>query len=99
MPSFWGLIAGASVLALSTASASGTIDAWAVERVESEGQEERLQQYLGGFQAAMAAGVTGGAILGGYLPELTSELPRHAPTTWNSVFMATMAVVHLVLSP
>jgi|GEM_PF-646468 DHA1 family quinolone resistance protein-like MFS transporter len=99
LPNFWGLIAGASVLALSTASASGTIDAWAVERVKAEGHEERLQQYLGGFQAAMAAGVTAGAILGGYLPELTANLPRHAPTSWNAVFMAGMAVVHLILSP
>ena len=36
LPNFWGLIAGASVLALSTASASGTIDAWAVERRSEE---------------------------------------------------------------
>lgn len=98
-PNLWGLLAGASVLALSTASSSGTIDAWAVERVKAEGHEERLQQYLGGFQAALAAGITGGAILGGYLPALTSELPRHAPTTWNAIFMASIAVIHLVLTP
>ena len=42
-PNLWGLLAGASVLALSTASSSGTIDAWAVERVKAEGHEERLQ--------------------------------------------------------
>jgi DHA1 family quinolone resistance protein-like MFS transporter len=98
-PNLWGLLAGASVLALSTASSSGTIDAWAVERVKAEGHEERLQQYLGGFQAAMAAGITGGAILGGYLPALTAELPRHAPTTWNALFMSLVAAVHLFLTP
>jgi len=98
-PNLWGLLAGASVLALSTAASSGTIDAWAVERVKAEGHEERLQQYLGGFQAALAAGITAGAVLGGYLPALTEELPRHAPTTWNAVFMAVVALAHLFLTP
>ena len=99
LPNFWGLIVGASILALSTAAESGTIDAWAVERIKAEGKEDRLQQIIGGFQAAAALGITGGAILGGYLPDLMSGIPLHAPTSWNAVFMSVVAVLHLLLSP
>ncbi|HSG37555.1 MAG TPA: MFS transporter, partial [Paracoccaceae bacterium] len=38
LPNFWGLVVGASVLALATAAESGTIDAWAVERIKAEGK-------------------------------------------------------------
>lgn len=99
LPNFWGLVVGASVLALATAAESGTIDAWAVERIKAEGKEDRLQQIIGGFQAAAALGITGGAILGGYLPSLMSGFPLHAPTSWNAVFMSVVAVLHLFLSP
>jgi DHA1 family quinolone resistance protein-like MFS transporter len=99
LPNFWGLVVGASFLALSTAAESGTVDAWAVERIKEQGQEDRLQQFIGGFQAAGALGITAGAILGGYLPDLMSEFPLHAPTSWNAVFMSIVAVLHLLLTP
>ena len=99
LPNFWGLVVGASIMALSTAAESGTIDAWAVERIKAEGKEDRLQQIIGGFQATAALGITGGAILGGYLPDLMSRIPLHALTIWNAVFMSVVAVLHLLLSP
>ena len=95
----WGHGAGAATLGLAAAMMSGTVDAWAVERINAAGREPEMQSLLGRFQAAMAAGLTLGAVAGGYLPTFAPDIFDFAPTVWNVVAMASVSLLHLALSP
>jgi len=96
---FWFLLGVMILLGLAEALNSGTIDAWYVEQIKTNGDGEKLQYYISTFQASMAAGLTVGAILGGYIPKFIPTLIGFPPTTWNLIISAALGAVHLLLTP
>jgi|LGVF01.2.fsa_nt_gb MFS family permease len=96
---FWFLLGVMVLLGLAEALNSGTIDAWYVEQIKSNGDEERLQSFISIFQASMAAGLAVGAILGGYIPNIMPTIEAYPPTTWNLIITASLGVIHLLLTP
>ena len=97
--SFWHLLAAMALIGVSQALNSGSIDAWAVERIKENGDEEKLQSFMSVFQAAMATGLAAGAIGGGYVPTLFPALEGFPPTTWNLILIAVLLLGTLVLTP
>lgn len=96
---FWGVIIASALLGLAQALNSGSIEAWVVERLNAEGEGDKLQSYIGTFQAAMAGGLTIGAIVGGYIPKLLPETTLFSPTGWNLVIAFGVVTLHLLLTP
>ncbi len=96
---FWFLLVVMALLGMAEALNSGTIDAWYVEQIKSNGDEEKLQSFISAFQASMAAGLAVGAILGGYIPNIMPAIEGYPPTTWNLIITASLGVIHLLLTP
>jgi MFS family permease len=96
---FWFLLGVMILLGLAEALNSGTIDAWYVEQIKSNGGEEKLQSFISVFQASMAAGLAVGAILGGYIPNIMPAIDGFPPTTWNLIITASLGTIHLLLTP
>ena len=96
---FWFLLGVMILLGLAEALNSGTIDAWYVEQIKSNGDEEKLQSFISIFQASMAAGLAVGAILGGYIPNIMPAIDGFPPTTWNLIITASLGTIHLLLTP
>ena len=96
---FWFLLGVMVLLGLAEALNSGTIDAWYVEQIKNNGDEEKLQSFISAFQASMAAGLAVGAILGGYIPNIMPAIDGFPPTTWNLIITASLGVTHLLLTP
>ena len=96
---FWFLLGVMALLGMAEALNSGTIDAWYVEQIKSNGDEEKLQSYISVFQASMAAGLAIGAILGGYIPNIMPAIDGFPPTTWNLIITASLGTIHLLLTP
>ena len=88
---FWFLLGVMVLLGLAQALDSGTIDAWYVEQVKSNGNEDRLQSFISVFQASTAAGLAIGAVLGGYIPKVLPAIDGFPPTTWNLIVAAILA--------
>jgi len=93
------ILASMALLGMAEALNSGTIDAWSVEQIKKRGDSEKLQSYISIFQSSTAAGLAVGAILGGYIPKIMPTLENYPPTTWNLIFTAALAVLHLILTP
>ena len=96
---FWFLLVVMALLGMAEALNSGTIDAWYVEQIKSNGEEEKLQSYISVFQASMAAGLAIGAIAGGYIPKFMPVIEGFPPTTWNLIITASLGTIHLLLTP
>ncbi len=96
---FWFLLGVMALLGMAEALNSGTIDAWYVEQIKSNGDEEKLQSFISIFQASMAAGLAIGAILGGYIPNIMPAIDGFPPTTWNLIITASLGTIHLLLTP
>ena len=96
---FWFLLGVMVLLGLAEALNSGTIDAWYVEQIKTDGNGEKLQSYISTFQASMAAGLTVGAIAGGYIPNILPAIDGFPPTTWNLIVAASLGTTHLLLTP
>jgi len=97
--SFWLLMLAATLSGLSQALETGSIDAWVVERLKEDGEEENLQSFLSIFQSAMATGIALGAVAGGYIPGLMPALGVIEATEWNFVFIGALLLLQLLLSP
>ncbi len=95
-PSFALLFAASVAIGLMHALDSGTVDAWMVERLKDQGLEDELESYIGTFQAAMAAGITLGAVIGGYIPKLLPATGLFPATGWNVLIAATLMALHLL---
>jgi len=95
-PAFWLILVAAAGVGLAQALDSGTVDAWMVERIKDQGLEAKLQRFIGTFQASMAAGITLGAIIGGYIPKLMPATPLFPATGWNLILAAALASLHLI---
>jgi len=96
---FWFLLFVMALLGMAEALNSGTIDAWYVEQIKSNGDEEKLQSFISVFQASMAAGLAVGAVLGGYIPNIMPVIEGFPPTTWNLIITVSLGVIHLLLTP
>ena len=96
---FWLLLCVMVLLGMAEALNSGTIDAWSVEQIKRNGDEEKLQSYISTFDASMAAGLAVGAVLGGYIPNIMPAIEGYPPTTWNLIISASLGVIHLTLTP
>lgn len=95
----WHLIIFAILIGLGIALRSGSVDAWVVERINEQGNGEKLQSFLGTFQASMAAGMAVGAIGGGYIPAYMPETEMFNPSSWNVLFVVALGIFHLLISP
>ncbi len=96
---FWGFLIAAVLIGLGQALSSGSVDAWVVERLNADGEGDDLQSHLGVFQASMAGGITFGAILGGYVPELFPHTDMFPATGWNLVVSVIVIALHLSATP
>ena len=96
---FWFLLIVMMLLGMAEALNSGSITRGFFEQIKSNGEEEKLQSFISIFQASMAAGLAVGAILGGYIPKLMPTIEGYPPTTWNLIITATLALIHLLLTP
>lgn len=96
---FWHLVVSMVFTGLAVALHSGSVDAWVVERIEEQGQSDKLQSFLGAFQASMAAGMAVGAIGGGYIPALMPEVAFFEQTGWNVTFVLILTLFHLAILP
>ena len=96
---FWHLLVVAALMGLTIALRSGSVDAWVVERINEQGQGDKLQSHLGTFQASMAAGMAVGAIGGGYIPAYMPHTDLFTPSNWNLLLVVALSVFHLLISP
>ncbi|EAR09265.1 MFS transporter [Reinekea blandensis] len=87
-------------LGLTRALESGSVSAWEVEQIRRQGQGDRLAELLGRFQAINALSIAVGALAGGYLPTLFTELLSPlAPTSANLFVAAAITSIHVLLLP
>ncbi|HHG83943.1 MAG TPA: MFS transporter [Bacteroidetes bacterium] len=93
------LITAMVLLGIGMALMSGTIDAWFVEILKSEGKGDEVETHSGIFQATMAAGMVLGSILGGYLPTLAPEIAAISGTDWNILWVTVLVIFHFFLTP
>jgi len=96
---FWLLVCVMVLLGLAEALNSGTIDAWYVEQIKNNGDEEKLQSFISVFQASMATGLAVGAVIGGYIPNILPAIEGFPPTTWNLIIAAALGAFHLMITP
>lgn len=86
-------------LGIAMALMSGTIDAWFVEILKSDGKADEVEAHAGVFQATMAAGMVLGSILGGYIPALAPEIMSISGTDWNIFLVTVLVAFHLLITP
>lgn len=93
---FWGIALGYSLLGAARALASGTLDAWFVERLRRVDATYPLERAMAWVNAAMTLALGGVTLIGGFIPAW--ELPGALSTWLYSVYDANLLVA-LILIP
>lgn len=99
MDGFWGLFIAMTLLGVSRALDSGSIQAWQLDHLKAAGLAEKLPNAIARFHSASAAAIASGALLGGYLPGWVPDPVywKVRPTEWNLLAQAAITALHLLM--